>query len=250
LLPAIGQWRKGENGMDEWKPATALIVGAGAGLSASIARAFAGEGMKVTLAARDVAKLESLSEEIGAETFACDASDAHQVETLFASLDTGPDGAPDVVVYNPSYRARGPLVELKPDDVARTLMVTAFGGFLVGQQAVRRMTRKGRGVIVFTGASASIKGYAQSAPFAMGKFALRGLAQSMAREFQPHGIHIAHVNIDGGIRNEARGFVDKPGRPDSVLDPDAIATTYLHLVRQHRSAWTFELEVRPWLETF
>ena len=236
--------------MDDWKPATALIVGAGAGLSASIARAFAGDGIKVTLAARDVGKLTALCRDIGAATFACDASDAHQVETLFASLDNGPDGAPDAVVYNPSYRVRGPLIELAPEDVARTLMVTAFGGFVVGQQAVRRMLAKGRGAIVFTGASASVKGYAQSAPFAMGKFALRGLAQSMAREFQPRGIHIAHVNIDGGIRNEKRGYVEKPGQPDSFLDPDAIAATYLHLVRQHRSAWTFELEVRPWLESF
>jgi NAD(P)-dependent dehydrogenase (short-subunit alcohol dehydrogenase family) len=236
--------------MDDWKPATALIVGAGSGLSASIARAFAADGMKVTLAARDAAKLNTLCRDIGAEAFSCDASELQQVETLFASLDTGPNGAPDVVVYNPSYRVRGPLIELKPEDVARTLMVTAFGGFLVGQQAVRRMTEKGRGVMVFTGASASVKGYAQSAPFAMGKFALRGLAQSMAREFQPRGIHIAHVNIDGGIRNQGRGYVEKPGQPDSFLDPDAIAATYLHLVRQQRSAWTFELEVRPWLESF
>jgi len=236
--------------MNTWKPATALIVGAGSGLSASVARAFAGAGMKIALAARKTEKLEPLCRETGAEAFACDASDAAQVEALFASLDASAAGAPNVVVYNPSFRVRGPLIELKPDDVAKTLMVTAFGGFLVGQQAVRRMVEKGRGAIVFTGASASVKGYAGSAPFAMGKFALRGLAQSMAREFQPHGIHIAHVNIDGGIRSEARGVVDKPGKPDCFLDPDAIAQTYLHLVMQHRSAWTFELEVRPWLETF
>jgi len=236
--------------MDTWKPATALVVGAGSGLSASIARTFAAAGMKITLAARNVEKLAGLCQELGAEAFACDVSDAGQVESLFAGLDKSASGAPEVVVYNPSYRVRGPLIELEPADVAKTLMVTAFGGFLVGQQAVRRMVDKGRGVIVFTGASASVKGYAGSAPFAMGKFALRGLAQSMAREFQPHGIHIAHVNIDGGIRSQARGVVDKPGKPDSFLDPDAIARTYLHLVTQHRSAWTFELEVRPWLETF
>jgi len=236
--------------MNSWKPATALIVGAGSGLSASIARCFAGAGMKITLAARNADKLKPLCEEIGAAALACDASDAGEVEALFASLDASANGAPEVVVYNPSYRVRGPLLELVPQEVARTLMVTAFGGFLVGQQAVRRMADKGRGAIVFTGASASVKGYARSAPFAMGKFALRGLAQSMAREFQPAGIHIAHVNIDGGIRNEARGSIDKPGRPDSFLDPDAIAQTYLHLVMQDRSAWTFELEVRPWLETF
>ncbi len=236
--------------MDTWKPAKALIVGAGSGLSASIARTFAGAGMKIALAARKPEKLGALCEELGAKAYACDASDVGQVEHLFTDLDKSANGAPDVVVYNPSFRVRGPLIELKPDDVARTLMVTAFGGFLVGQQAVRRMVDKGRGAIVFTGASASVKGYAGSAPFAMGKFALRGLAQSMAREFQPHGIHIAHVNIDGGIRSEARGVVDKPGRPDGFLDPEAIAQTYLHLVMQQRSAWTFELEVRPWLETF
>jgi len=236
--------------MNSWKPATALFVGAGSGLSASIARCFAAAGMKMALAARNADKLKPLCEEIGAEAFACDASDAGEVEALFASLDNSANGAPEVVVYNPSYRVRGPLLDLEPKEVAKTLMVTAFGGFLVGQQAVRRMADKGRGAIVFTGASASVKGYARSAPFAMGKFALRGLAQSMAREFQPAGIHIAHVNIDGGIRNEARGIVDKPGKPDSFLDPDAIAQTYLHLVMQHRSAWTFELEVRPWLETF
>jgi NAD(P)-dependent dehydrogenase (short-subunit alcohol dehydrogenase family) len=236
--------------MDDWKAATALIVGAGAGLSASIARRFAGDGLKVTLAARDTGKLEALCAEIGAEAFACDAGDPAQVATLFASLDSGPHGSPDVVVYNPSFRVRGPLVDLKPEDIERTWRVTAFGGFLVGQEAVKRMLAKGRGVIVFTGASASVKGYAQSAPFAMGKFALRGLAQSMAREFQSRGIHIAHVNIDGGIRNPARGYVEKGDRTDAFLDPDAIASTYLHLVRQPRSAWTFELEVRPWVETF
>ncbi len=236
--------------MDDWKAATALIVGAGSGLSASIARAFAGDDMKVALAARKPEKLEGLCKEIGATAHACDASEPEAVQKLFAGLDAAPSGSPDVVVYNPSYRVRGPLIELKPSEVRRTLMVTAFGGFLVGQQAAKRMLDKGRGVIVFTGASASVKGYAGSAPFAMGKFALRGLAQSMAREFQPKGIHVAHVNIDGGIRNEARGYVEKPGRPDSFLEPDAIAATYLHLVRQQRSAWTFELEVRPWLETF
>lgn len=236
--------------MDDWKAATALIVGAGAGLSASIARRFARDGIKVTLAARHPEKLRALCDEIGAEAFPCDAADPAQVNTLFASLDTGPHGSPDVVVYNPSYRVRGPLLDLDPAEVERTLRVTAFGGFLVGQQAVRRMLEKGRGVIVFTGASASVKGYAGSAPFAMGKFALRGLAQSMAREFQPHGIHVAHVAIDGGIRNEARGYVEREGQPDSFLDPDAIAATYLHLVRQPRSAWTFELEVRPWVESF
>jgi NAD(P)-dependent dehydrogenase (short-subunit alcohol dehydrogenase family) len=169
------------------------------------------------------------------------------VEALFAALDKS-FGAPDVVVYNASARARGPLVDLVPADVEKAIAVSAFGGFLVAQQAVRRMLRNQRGVIVFTGASASVKGYAQSAPFAMGKFALRGLAQSMARELAPQGIHVAHVVIDGGIRSATRP--DPPDKPASFLDPDAIAATYLHLIQQPRSAWAWEIELRPWVEKF
>ena len=235
--------------MEGFRPASTLIVGAGGGLSASVARAFARDGMKVSLAARNTDKLVGLCAETGAEAFECDAADVEQVKVLFANLDKGP-GAPDVVVYNPSYRVRGALIELDPVEIEKSLRVTAYGGFLVAQEAARRMVNKGAGVILFTGASASVKGYAQSAPFAMGKFALRGLAQSIARELQPKGIHVCHVNIDGGIRNEARGYVEESVRPDSFLDPDAIAETYLHLVKQHRSAWTFELELRPWLERF
>ena len=225
----------------------ALIVGAGSGLSASIARVFAGAGMKVALAARGIGDLGALATEVGAETFACDATKPDAVKRLFADLDRG-GGAPDVVVYNASYRTRGPLVDLDPAEVEKSLLVSAFGGFLVAQEATRRMLPRGRGTILFTGASASVKGYAQSAPFAMGKFALRGLAQSMARELGPQGIHVAHVVVDGGIRSARRP--EAADRPDALLDPDAIATSYLHLVQQHRSAWTFELEVRPWVEKF
>ena len=235
--------------MEDFRPATALIVGAGSGLSASLARAFAGDGLKVALAARDTAKLAGICAETGAEAFRCDASDAGQVKALFAQLDAGP-GAPDIVVYNPSYRVRGPFIELDPAEVEKTLRVTAYGGFLVAQEAARRMLAKGAGVLLFTGASASVKGYAKSAPFAMGKFALRGLAQSIARELQPQGIHVCHVVIDGGIRNEARGYVGSAAEPDSYLEPDAIARSYLQLTKQHRSAWSFELELRPWLERF
>ena len=236
--------------MAEFDPKTALIVGAGSGLSASLARLFSKEGMHVTLAARDTAKLGALCEEISGDSLQCDATDPQQVDVLFANLDNAA-GAPDVVVYNPSGRVRGPIADLDREAVKQALMVTAYGGFLVGQQAARRMANKGSGVILFTGASASVKGYAQSASFAMGKFALRGLAQSMARELQPKGVHVAHINIDGGILNRERPErVPSSDRPDSMLEPDAIAETYLHLVKQHRSAWTFELEVRPWLETF
>ena len=225
---------------------SALIVGAGSGLSASLARAFTREGMRVALAARDTGKLQDLARETGARAYACDAAQREAVEALFAALDDA--GAPDVVVYNASRRARGPVAELDPAEVEQAIAVTAFGGFLVAQAAVRRMLKRGRGAILFTGASASVKGYAQSAPFAMGKFALRGLAQSMARELAPRGIHVAHVVIDGGIRSAHRA--ERPDRPDSLLDPDAIAETYVHLLRQPRSAWTWEIELRPWVENF
>ena len=224
---------------------TALIVGAGSGLSASLARVLAREGIAVALAARSIADLDALVKETSARAFACDASKQDAVEKLFTEVDAA-CGAPDIVIYNASARARGPLVELNPADVEKALAVSAFGGFLVAQQAARRMLRKGRGAILFTGASASVKGYAQSAPFAMGKFALRGLAQSMARELAPQGIHVAHVVIDGGIKSAHR----PESAPDSLLDPDAIAASYLHLIRQPRSAWTWEIELRPWVEKF
>jgi NAD(P)-dependent dehydrogenase (short-subunit alcohol dehydrogenase family) len=225
----------------------ALIVGAGFGLSASLARLFAKQGVGVALAARDPAKLKDICEETGAQAYACDATDHAAVERLFADLDT--DGrTPDVVVYNASYRTRGPLIELEPAEVQRAIAVSAFGGFLVAQAAVKRMLPQGRGAILFTGASASVKGYAQSASFAMGKFALRGLAQSMARELSPQGIHVAHVVIDGGIRSARRPV--PADKPDSLLDPDAIAESYWHLLQQPRSAWAWEIELRPWVEKF
>jgi NAD(P)-dependent dehydrogenase (short-subunit alcohol dehydrogenase family) len=225
----------------------ALIVGAGAGLSASLARALAQEGLAVSLAARTTDDLATLAQETGARAFACDASKHSDVERLFGALDAAP-GAPDIVIYNASFRTRGPLIELNPDDVERSLAVTAFGAFLVAQQAARRMLPKQRGVILFTGASASVKGYAQSAPFAMGKFALRGMAQSMARELSPQGIHVAHVVVDGGILSARRPASHES--PDSLLDPDAIAATYMHLIHQPRSAWAWEIELRPWVEKF
>jgi NAD(P)-dependent dehydrogenase (short-subunit alcohol dehydrogenase family) len=225
----------------------ALIVGAGSGLSASIARTFAGAGMKIALAARGIEDLGALAAEVGAKTYACDAAKPDAVKRLFADLDRD-GGAPGVVVYNASYRTRGPLIDLDPAEVEKSIIVSAFGGFLVGQEAARYMLPRGNGTIVFTGASASVKGYAQSAPFAMGKFALRGLAQSMARELGPQGIHVAHVVVDGGIRSARRP--EAAAGADAMLDPDAIAASYLHLVQQHRSAWTFELEVRPWVEKF
>ena len=226
---------------------TALIVGAGSGLSASLARLFAREGLRVALAARNSEKLASLCAATGARAFACNAVEPDQVARLFSDVE-GALGAPDVVVYNASGRARGPLVELVPAEVERAIMVSAFGGFLVAREAAARMLPKGRGAILFTGASASVKGYPQSSSFAMGKFALRGLAQSIARELAPQGIHVGHFVIDGAIRNPGR--VEPPDRPDSSLDPDAIAASYLHVLRQPRSAWTWEVELRPWVERF
>jgi len=226
---------------------SALIVGAGEGLSASLARLLGRQGMTIALAARDPDKLKALCDETGAAAFACDAQDEPQVDRLFDELDRRM-GSPDVVIYNASARARGPLTTLQAEDVRRTLMVSAFGAFLVAQRAAARMLKKGSGAILFTGASASVKGYAESAPFAMGKFALRGLAQSMARELSPKGIHVAHFVIDGAIRRPGQ---DNPAeRPDATLDPDAIAGTYLHVLMQPRSAWTSEVELRPWVERF
>jgi NAD(P)-dependent dehydrogenase (short-subunit alcohol dehydrogenase family) len=219
----------------------ALIIGAGDGLSASLARLLAREGYAIGLAARNPGKLAALCAETGASAHPCDATDPAQVAALFER-----EGDAEVVVYNPSYRTRGPIAELDPAEVQRSLQVCAFGAFLAAQQAARRMLQAGRGTILLTGASAGVKGYPLSAPFAMGKFALRGLAQSMARELHPRGVHVAHVVIDGGIRSARR---PEPGE-DSLLDPDAIAETYLHLIRQDRSAWSWEIEVRPWVEKF
>jgi NAD(P)-dependent dehydrogenase (short-subunit alcohol dehydrogenase family) len=223
---------------------TALIVGAGSGISASFARVLAAHGYRIALASRGAAQRSpGLPDAI---RIACDASRPDDVAQLFARCDAElPPLA--VVLYNAGFRARGPLVELAPDDVKRALQVGAFGAFLVAQHATRRMLAQGEGCILFTGASASVKGYAQSAPFAMGKFALRGLAQSMARELAPRNIHVAHVIIDGAVRGAGH---EAAATPDSQLDPDAIAQTFWQLLQQPRSAWSWEIELRPWVEKF
>jgi NAD(P)-dependent dehydrogenase (short-subunit alcohol dehydrogenase family) len=228
---------------------TALIVGAGSGISSALARALHRDGYKLALAARDTDKLTALGKEVDAILAPVDAVADDAVANLFTLLDRA-FGTFDLVLYNASYRVRAPFLELDPADVAKALAVTAYGGFLVGQQAARRMVRQGSGAIFFTGASASIKGYAHSAPFAMGKFALRGLVQAMARELQPRGIHIAHFIIDGGVRNAERGRPGDPGAPDGLLEPAAIAETYMAVLKQPRSAWSLEVDLRPWAETF
>jgi NAD(P)-dependent dehydrogenase (short-subunit alcohol dehydrogenase family) len=234
--------------MTEIPHRTALIVGAGSGISASVARGLASAGLKVGLAARNVEKLALLAAETRAQTFAVDASDPAAVAHLFEDADSRL-GSPDVVIYNAATApARGSVAELDPEAVRKAIEISAYGGFLVVQQAARRMIPRGRGAVLLTGASASVKGYPLSAAFAMGKFALRGLAQSAARELGPKGIHVAHFVIDGGVRNTRRP--DPADQPDSTLDPDGIAQTYLAVLRQPRSAWSLEVELRPWVETF
>ncbi len=225
----------------------ALIVGAGFGISASLARQLAGLGVKVALAARNTQKLEALTKDIGASAFSADTSDPRSVASLFEQAKAA-IGDPEIVVYNAAARAQGPLAELDPGIVQKSLAITAFGGFLVVQQAAKRMLPQGRGAILLTGATASVKGFAHSAAFAMGKFALRGLAQSAARELGPKGIHVAHFVIDGAVRAAQRP--NPSDKPDSTLDPEAIAQSYVDVLRQPRSAWSQEVELRPWVEHF
>ena len=224
-----------------------LIVGAGPGLSASLARQCHAAGMQVALAARDGEKARAVAQDTGASLHRCDASSIEDVAALFAALDAG-TGTPDLVVYNPSARLRGPVTELDPEATRAAIEVTCFGAFLVAQQAARRMLSRGSGSILFTGASAGVKGFANSSAFAMGKFGLRGLAQSLARELHPQNIHIGHFVIDGGISSEREDRQDDGS--DRMLNPDAIAEAYLQFHNQHRSAWAWEVELRPWVETF
>ncbi|PPR10377.1 MAG: Sepiapterin reductase [Alphaproteobacteria bacterium MarineAlpha11_Bin1] len=228
---------------------TALIVGAGKGLSASLARLFASEGMDVAIAARNIDKLSELCEETGAIAYPCDAADAKQVETLFANVRTD-ISEPDLVIYNASNRARGPVQDLDAEAVRTAIEISCFGGFLVAQAAAKQMIPRNSGTILLTGASASVKGYPNSSSFAMGKFGLRGLAQSLARELQPQNIHVAHFVIDGGILQGPDDARASERGKDAMLLPDEIAKDYLHVHRQHRSSWTWEIELRPWVEKF
>ncbi len=230
----------------------ALIVGAGSGNSASFARILARQGAQVALAARNIDKLADLKTEIGGSAISCDVTEVEQVANLFLQTDAIM-GTPDVVLYNASGFTSGPIAELDPQAVQQSLMLTGFGAFLVAQQAAKRMQPAGGGAIFFTGATASVKGFPQFAPFAMGKFALRGLTQSLARELGPLNIHVAHFIIDGSIASPGRDLnADEPSTniDDAMLEPDAIAETYLAVLNQHRSAWSQEVDLRPWKESF
>lgn len=230
---------------------TALVVGAGPGLGAALVRTFAGAGMAVAAALRDPNKLRPLLDDLGdaARAYACDATDEAAVERLFEHV--GADmGAPEVVVYNAGAFVKKGILDSTADDLERCWRVGCLGGYLVGQRAATIMAPRGRGTILFTGATASLRGGAGFHNLAVPKFGLRALAQSMARELGPQGIHVAHVVIDGQILSARHAALAKERPEDGLLDPMAIARAYLELHRQHRSAWTQELDVRPWVERF
>tara|TARA_B000000565_G_scaffold77003_1_gene54859 strand:- start:320 stop:1012 length:693 start_codon:yes stop_codon:yes gene_type:complete len=219
-----------------------LIVGAGSGLSASLARAFSSKGMKVVLAARNIDKLASLKKEIDALVFKCDSTENKSVQNLFLQTDSI-IGTPEIVIYNPSLRIVKPFIEYDPDEMLQSIKVNSYGAFLVAHESVKRMLKIGKGNIFFTGSSASVKGFAKSASFAMGKFGLRGLAQSLARELHPQNIHIGHFVIDGGIGKEPVGNYQ-------MIHPDEIAKQYLNFYLQDKKAWSWEIEIRTNTEKF
>jgi len=228
----------------------AVIVGVGPGLGAALARRARREGLHVVLAARNAEPLQPLASELGGRAWRCDATREADVDGLFAEI-SGARGAPRLVIYNAGAFVPRSIVETTASEFENCWRIGCLGGFLVGRAAARLMTAAGHGTILFTGATASLRGGANFANLAVGKFGLRALAQSMARELGPKGVHVAHIIIDGMIEAEHR-----PGRkraehaPDALLHPDAIAEAYWQLHRQPRSAWTLELDLRPWTEKF
>ena len=220
-----------------------LIVGTGSGLSASLARLCYSKGMKVVLASRNIEKLKDLKNEIKGETFLCDSSNTESVSNLFKKVDEL-IGTPNLVIYNASFRPqRAGIIDLDPLETQKAINITCFGAFLVAQEATKRMLKRKSGSIFFTGATAGIKGFANSSAFAMGKFGLRGLAQSLARELHPKGIHIAHFVIDGGIGKKSKSEYQ-------MINPDEIAKTYLQFYYQDKSSWAWEVELRTSVEKF
>ncbi|MEE2773767.1 MAG: SDR family NAD(P)-dependent oxidoreductase [Pseudomonadota bacterium] len=224
---------------------TILIFGAGHKLSASIARLFSKNSFKVYLVARDIGKLKYIENEIGATLFEGDVSDLKSVLNVFQSVDKI-SGSPGIVIFNPSVRIKGAIEQLCSEDVEKAFRVNIMGAFYVAQQAAIRMTRAGSGSIFFTGATAGIKGFANSSVFAMGKFSLRGLAQSLARELHPQNIHVGHFVIDGKIQDKSKS----EDNSDRGMDPDELAKTYLHFHTQQKSCWSWEVELRHANESF
>ena len=230
----------------------AVIVGVGPGLGFALVKRFARAGMAVALAARSKDRLDQLlaREPVdGARAYACDATEKAAVDRLFAEVERDL-GAPDVVVFNAGAFRPGGILEIDPAEFEQCWRIGCFAGFLVGQAAARRMVARGRGTILFTGATAALRGSARFANLAVPKFGLRALAQSMARELGPQGVHVAHVIIDGQIRSERYAHLEAERGPDSLLQPEAIAEMYYQLHAQPRSAWTLELDLRPWVEKF
>ena len=218
----------------------ALIIGTGPGMSLSFAKALIAAGYAVAVASRDVTKLKPLADSIGAHAFSVDASAVDDIQTLFTRVDQAL-GEPEVVLFNPSARVKGDILSLDPQKVSDAVHITAIGAIATAQAASKRMIPKNHGAIFFTGATASVKGFAGSAAFAMGKFAVRGLAQSLARELSPQGIHVAHFVIDGSVKSDPA---------HDAMTADAIAQTYMAILNQPKAAWTWELEIRSKNETF
>jgi NAD(P)-dependent dehydrogenase (short-subunit alcohol dehydrogenase family) len=232
---------------------TLLVAGAGAGLGKSVAKRFAREGYAVALAARNAERLSNLASEIGAAAFPADLTDEAEVGKLFRDVE-GRLGPIEAVAFIAATRVQGPIAELSAADFERVWRQSCFSGFLVGREAARTMLPRGRGSVIFTGASGSTRGRAHFAAFAAAKGGLRFVAQSMARELGPQGIHVATVLIDGAIdsermRREHRSRMEALGA-DGALHPDAIAETFWQIHSQQRSAWTHEVDLRPWKEAF
>ncbi len=227
----------------------ALVVGVGPGLGSAVARRFAAAGMAVAVARRRPEELAGLAGEIGGRAYACDATERDSVEALFAAVDEDL-GSPHVVVYNAGAYKPGGILEIEAADFERCWRIGCLGGFHVGQAAAKRMVEAGAGTIIFTGATAALRGSAKFVNLAVPKFGLRALAQSMARDLGPRGVHVAHTIIDGQIAGERAGYRAGDRGEDAVLAPDAIAEAYYQLHAQPRSAWTQELDLRPCMETF
>lgn len=236
------------------KDQVALVFGVGPGLGLSLANCFANAGMKVGIAARQTDHLSTWSAEISdtglqAKAFPCDVTSEENVVETFVKIQRD-FGTPDLVVYNAGAFMPADVIDIKTEDFEQCWRVGCLGGFFVGREAARLMLGQGGGTIIFTGATASLRGSARFANLAVGKFGLRALAQSMARELGPKGIHIAHVIIDGQIQSERYAELAKERPEDGLLNSDAIADSYLQLHLQHRSSWTQELDLRPWTEKF